>query len=207
MRRQLVETFDPDKAGELGRAIAHAGVAIVPTLIWSNSFRPLSATDDGARGAAGVRAGPTRERWQQARANYLKAAGPDDYAANAAVAAVGARAVGAIHAAGARVLAGTDTLDYFVLPGSSLHSELALLVGAGLTPLEALQSATRDAAEFRGTLAREGTIERGKRADLVLLDADPLRDIRNVSRIATVLQGGRILSRADLDALLARAKP
>ena len=104
------------------------------------------------------------------------------------------------------MLAGTDTFDAFVLPGSSLHDELALLVGAGLTPLEALQSATRDAAVFRGALDREGTIARGKRADLLLLDADPLADITNIARVHAVIRTGRSYSREDLDGLLDRAR-
>ena len=206
LRRQLVDTFDPAQAHSLGVALAAANVAIVPTLVWSNSFRPLAADDDGHEVPMEFVPAATRTRWQAARAQYLQAAQPADYALNASVAKTAARAVGALHAAGATVLAGTDTFDYFVLPGSGLHRELALLVEAGLTPLEALQSATRDAAAFRGTLQREGTIAPGKRADLVLLDADPLRDIRQVSRIAAVVQGGRVLSRADLDALLAAAR-
>ena len=179
----------------------------MPTLVWSNSFRPLGADDDGHEVPLEFVPAATRTRWQAARARYLKAAGPADYALNASVATTAARAVGALHAAGARIVAGTDTFDSFVLPGSGLHRELALLVGAGLTPLQALQAATRDAAALRGTSDREGTIARGKRADLVLLDADPLHDVTNVGRIAAVVQGGRVLSRADLDALLAKARP
>jgi imidazolonepropionase-like amidohydrolase len=104
------------------------------------------------------------------------------------------------------VLAGTDTFDAFVLPGVSLHQELDLLVRAGLTPLEAIQSATRAAAEYRGTSATEGTIASGKRADLVLLDADPLADIANLSRVHAVMIGGRLLSRRDLDPLLVQVR-
>ncbi|HEX6973653.1 MAG TPA: amidohydrolase family protein [Vicinamibacterales bacterium] len=206
LRRALVDTFDPERAAATGRAIAGAGTAVVPTLVWSNSVRPLSAEDDGRDVPMEFVPAATRARWQQRRAEYLKAATSADYALNAAVANTAARAVGAMHAAGARVLAGTDTFDAFVLPGSSLHRELALLVAAGLTPLEALQAATRDAAAFRGTSDREGTIAIGKRADLVLLDADPLRDIANVARVSAVLRGGRVFARADLDALLARAR-
>ncbi len=207
LRQQLVDTFDPRQAHALGLAMAKAGVAIVPTLVWSNRFRPLGPGDDGRDVPLEYAPAATRQRWQDARARYLEAARPDDYALNASVARTAARAVGAIHAAGARVLAGTDTFDYYVLPGSSLHAELALLVEAGLSPLEALQSATKEAAAWRGSADREGTIARGKTGDLVLLDADPLADIANTSRIRAVIQHGRVLSRADLDALLDRARP
>jgi imidazolonepropionase-like amidohydrolase len=72
--------------------------------------------------------------------------------------------------------------------------------------MEAIQSATRNAAAYRGTLRTEGTVERGKQADLVLLDRDPLADIRNTRRIAAVVQGGRLRTRSDLDALLDAAR-
>ena len=206
LRRQLVATYDPRQAQALGRALAKANAAIVPTLVWSNRFRPLNASDDGHETPLEFVPAATRQRWQERRAQYLQAAGPDDYALNADVARTVSKAVGAIHAAGARVLAGTDTFDAFVLPGSSLHDELALLVGAGLTPLQALQSATRDAAAFRGALDREGTIGRSKRADLLLLDADPLADIANISRVHIVVTSGRVHSRSDLDSLLDRAR-
>jgi len=77
-----------------------------------------------------------------------------------------------------------------------------LLVRAGFTPLEALQCATRNPAEYLGKLSEMGTLEKGKVADLVLLDANPLDDIANTQRIAGVVVTGRYLSRAELDRLL-----
>jgi imidazolonepropionase-like amidohydrolase len=206
LRRQLVETYSPDRARALGALIRSHGSWIVPTLVWANSFRPLSATDTGDGVPLDYVPAATRIRWQQARERYLNAATPEDFDANARVARTAATAVGALHAAGARVLAGTDTFDYYVLPGVGLHQELALLVGAGLSPMEALQAATRNAAEYRGVLAQEGTIERGKRADLVLLDANPLGDIRDTTRIGAVVVGGRLFGRGELVLMLAVAK-
>jgi imidazolonepropionase-like amidohydrolase len=84
----------------------------------------------------------------------------------------------------------------------SLHDELGLLVAAGLTPLEALQAATRNPARSVGFGDDLGTVEVGKRADLVLLDADPLADIANATRIAAVVANGRLLERPALDDLL-----
>lgn len=77
--------------------------------------------------------------------------------------------VGAMHRAGVKFLAGTDTPNPYVFPGFSLHDELALLVKAGFTPMEALQAATRNPAEYLGRLDSLGTIEESKIADLVLL--------------------------------------
>jgi imidazolonepropionase-like amidohydrolase len=111
--------------------------------------------------------------------------------------------VGKMSAARVRLMAGTDSPAPFVFPGSSLHDELALLVKAGLTPMQALQAATRSPAEFLGKLEEQGTIEQGKFANLLLLDADPLEDIRNTRRIRAVVLRGRLLDRGALDEVLA----
>ncbi len=113
--------------------------------------------------------------------------------------------VRAMHRAGVPFLAGTDTPGVpYVFPGFSLHDELALLVvEGGFTPLEALQAATRDPARFLGREKDLGTVEQGKLADLVLLDADPLIDIHNTTKIAAVVANGRLLPRDRLDQMLA----
>ena len=114
--------------------------------------------------------------------------------------------VGAMQKAGVPILAGTDTGNPFCFPGFSLHDELALLVIAGLTPVEALRSATLSPAKFFGLDKTLGTIEQGKIADLVLLDANPLEDIRNTQRINAVIANGRLFDRKALDKLLADAE-
>jgi imidazolonepropionase-like amidohydrolase len=112
--------------------------------------------------------------------------------------------VSAMHGAGIPFLAGTDTPPgVYVVPGFSLHEELQRFVAADFTPMEALQTATLNPAKFLGMDDRLGTIEKGKLADLVLLDANPLDDIRNTQNIAAVIVNGRYLSRADLDKMLA----
>ena len=108
--------------------------------------------------------------------------------------------------AGVTILAGTDAGSVLVYPGFSLHEELRLLVvEAKLTPAEALRSATIAPARYFGMERELGSISAGKIADLLLLDADPLADIRNSTRIFAVVQGGRLLDRPALDALLASA--
>jgi imidazolonepropionase-like amidohydrolase len=116
--------------------------------------------------------------------------------------------VRAMHQAGVPFLAGTDTPGVpYVFPGFSLHDELALLVAeGGFTPLEALQAATRDPARFLGQEEALGTVEPGKVADLVLLDADPLADIHNTTKIAAVMVNGKLLSRNELDEMLAEVE-
>lgn len=107
--------------------------------------------------------------------------------------------------AGVRVLAGTDLATAGTYPGFDLHEELALMVQAGLTPMQALLSATRNAAEFL-KIPDAGTIAIGKTADLVLLDGNPFEDIRNTQKIRAVILGGRFLDRTTLDGLLRDAE-
>ena len=114
--------------------------------------------------------------------------------------------VGRMNRAGVSILAGTDSMNPQCFPGFGIHDELALLVEAGLSPLAALQAATRNAAQFIGQLDRRGTIEAGKTADLVLLDKDPLADIHNTRSIEAVVLDGKLLPRAELDAMLAQAQ-
>lgn len=109
-----------------------------------------------------------------------------------------------IHAAGVRMLPGTDVATALIYPGFSLHEELEQMVRhLGMTPAEALVSATRYPAEFFGMQDSLGTILEGKLADLVLLDADPLVDIRNTAKISGVVANGRYFDRAALDAVFA----
>src|SRR5688500_17633389 len=109
--------------------------------------------------------------------------------------------------AGVRLMAGSDVAVLNIFPGASLHEELRLFVDSvGMTPMEALASATRKPAEWLGLADSVGTIESGRVADLVLLDADPLADIRNTRHIAAVVLRGKLFRRAELDALLAAVK-
>ncbi len=114
--------------------------------------------------------------------------------------------VGLMNRAGVPLLAGTDMGNPFIFPGFSLHDELAYFVEAGLTPLEALRTATRNPAEFFGISDRTGTIEKGKWADLILLEADPIADIANTKKIRAVIANGRLFTRTDLDCLLTEAE-
>jgi len=111
--------------------------------------------------------------------------------------------VGAMHRAGVPFMAGTDTAPgVYIMPGFSLHDELANFVEAGFTPMESLQTATSNPAKFLGTQASMGAVESGKNADLVLLNANPLTDIRNIRKISAVIVAGRLLDRAALDQML-----
>jgi imidazolonepropionase-like amidohydrolase len=105
-----------------------------------------------------------------------------------------------LHSRGNRFLAGCDGL----VPGFCLHDELEWFTKAGFSPLEALQTATINPARFLGRDKLQGTIEKGKRADLVLLGADPLLDIRNLQRIDAVVLRGKLVTRPTIDLIVAK---
>jgi imidazolonepropionase-like amidohydrolase len=115
--------------------------------------------------------------------------------------------VGALHHAGVPFMAGTDTAPgVYIMPGFSLHDELANFVEAGFTPMESLQTATSNPAKFLEMEANFGSVEPGKVADLVLLRANPLEDIRNTQKINVVIAQGRLFDRAALDQILTKVE-
>ncbi|MCG8461970.1 MAG: amidohydrolase family protein [Holophagales bacterium] len=107
--------------------------------------------------------------------------------------------VKALHDAGAELLLGSDTGNRFVLPGYAIHDEIRLLVEAGLTPYQAIRAGTRNAAVFLGALADLGTIEVGKRADLILVGSNPLKDISTIHRPLGVMARGNWLSSEEIE--------
>ncbi len=112
-----------------------------------------------------------------------------------------------MHKSGVRMMAGTDVATLLIYPGYSLHDELQLLVKyVGLTPMEAIISATRYPAEFFSIQNALGTIEKGKIADLVLVDANPLDDISNTKRIAAVVLNGKYFSKEARERMLAEVE-
>ncbi len=117
---------------------------------------------------------------------------------------VGQRIVLALHRAGAQILMGTDAPNPLIIPGFAVQRELRHLVDAGLTPFQALETATRNAAEFLDAADTFGTVRVGMRADLLLLDANPLADIGNVARRVGVMVRGRWLTEAQLFSALDR---
>jgi imidazolonepropionase-like amidohydrolase len=117
------------------------------------------------------------------------------------VVAFNQKLVAAFIAAGIAVLPGTDAPVAGVVPGQSLHDELEALARAGMPNQQILEAATRGAAEWLSVADDRGTLEVGKRADLLLLDADPRQDVANTRQIAALIAGDRFLSRLDMDAL------
>jgi len=187
------------KCWQVARAVERTGQVHVPTLIlpYIEAHRPAGPLSDDPRW---VYLRPDeQDRW----VTLLGTLTPEDIELAIERWPVMRGIAGIFHRAGIPYLAGTDTPMPGVYPGFSLHEELGVLVEAGLRPVDALRAATIAPAEFLGVDDVVGSIAEGHRADLVLLDADPTRDIRNTQRIRAVVFDGRLLQRADLDALLA----
>ena len=218
-----IETYSPARCEALGRRFARNGTWFVPTLVEMRSrFRaeePRDPSFDSLFTQPHLRAVPRRlvAGWRDGMAYET---GRRDYGYDTEAEWEAAkrdrareietrlRMVGDLHRGGAGLLAGTDGAVAFplVVSGYSVHEELALLVQAGLSPLEALRTATVNPARALGMADDIGTVTPGKLADLVVLDADPLEDIANTSRVRAVVLNGRLLDRTALDALLDRAE-
>ena len=112
------------------------------------------------------------------------------------------RLLGALHDAGAPIALGSDAPQFFNVPGFSIHHEMRMMAAAGLTPYEVLATGTRAPARYFGTPEAFGTVAPGRRADLILLDADPLDDLANVQRRVGVMVSGRWLPEDEIQARL-----
>jgi imidazolonepropionase-like amidohydrolase len=206
-QRELLATYSPEKAVALIAKFKEKDVWQTPTLVLlkNDAFPTLedSALSDNREKYIPPR---TLAIWKKAHAEQMRVLSPKGSELHAQLLRKSMDMVAQMQKAGVKILAGTDAPAPYVFPGSSLHDELQLLVEAGLTPLEALQSATKSPAEFLHTAKDSGTVAKGKFADLVLLDANPLDDIRNTRKIRAVILRGKLLDRATFDQLLADAK-
>jgi imidazolonepropionase-like amidohydrolase len=177
--------------------LAEQRVAIIPTLVLHETFSRLD--DPAILTQPDLRFMPDSEitRWDvpglKARAGWAEA----DFAAFRASRPNQDLFLRAFRAAGGRIIAGTDANNQLIVPGWSLHTELELLVQAGLTPADAIATATFNTAQLLGADSL-GLVAPGKVADLVLLRANPLTDIRNTREVAKVMIRGQLFDAASL---------
>lgn len=197
---------DARKLESLAGATAHAGTPVTPTLAFFRSWFATRYTDEEirVRPEYGLLPESMRNGWERSRAAYWR--NPPTDAQRERYIRIRDRMVRAILDSGGRIMAGSDGPSGLMSYGWMLHRELEALVAAGLTPYEALRAATVVPAEYMGAIAEQGTIEVGKRADLVLLTADPLADIRATSDIAGVVSAGRFYDEAARLALIEAAR-
>jgi imidazolonepropionase-like amidohydrolase len=201
---KFLATYDAGKEAALIQLLAARQVWQCPTLYWERGQWLVDAIDISRDPDAQYAPVSWREQsWPRFTQSIIKELDTDPLPVRQRFVAHELEIVRRLHAAGVPLLAGTDTpAGVDVIPGVSLHRELARFVDAGLSPLQALQTATINPARFLGREAELGTVERGKLADLVLLDQDPRVDIANTRAIAAVVAAGLYRSHADLDAIL-----
>jgi len=202
-RGRFLSTYDPARAEALIALFASRKTWQTPTLYWERGEWLIEQTTSGPDPLSKYAPAAWKNRaWPRFTEGIIKTWSTDPVSDRERFFEKELELVGKMNRAGVPILAGTDTAaGVRVYPGFSLHDELELLVRAGLTPMQALQSATRNAAQYL-EIPDAGTVENGKRADLVLLDANPLDSIRNTRRIQSVVLAGWYFSRTDLDALL-----
>jgi imidazolonepropionase-like amidohydrolase len=202
VRQRMLAQHDAQMCRALHRAMITAGAASVPT----HTTRKLDAfaSDEKFRSDPRLRyiPAPLQMLWLQDANGMAKRAGEGGQASYQAFYELGIRQTGIAQRAGVSVLVGTDTPDSFVFPGFSVHDELDHFVAAGISPLDALRAATLQPARFLGLSGRAGVIKAGARADLVLLNENPLQDIAAVRAINTVVLAGIPYRRAELDSML-----
>lgn len=201
--RAIQASYSEDKCKALAATFVKNNTWQVPTLI---RVRTMAFSADAA-----YRTDPnlayvgktTRALWSQLSTMFETTVRPSAAASLQQFYALQLRATLLFKRQGVKMLAGTDTGGIWVIPGISLHQEFHELASAGLTPLEVLQSTTLNGAEFLGRQATMGTVDAGKRGDLVLLDANPIDDVANLDRIAGVMLGGKYFAKAALDQMKA----
>lgn len=201
---RFLETYDPTREAALIQLLAKNQTWQCPTLYWERGQWLVDAIDvtkdpDGKYAPVFWR----EKSWPKFTVGIIKDSDTDPLPVRQKFVEHELDIVKKLRQAGVPFLAGTDTpAGVDVLPGFSLHFELQRFVAAGFTPMEALQTATINPAKFLGKQDDFGTVEKGKIADLVLLDANPLYDIANTQKISAVLSNGRYYSRTQLDRIL-----
>jgi hypothetical protein len=203
---EAFNSFDAAQCQALLAQFRRNGTWQVPTLTVHRGMAFLNDSHFTSDPRLVYMSGEVRRRWEPENDFRFRRWRPAEFELHRQIFTADKKLVGILFRAGVPMLAGTDAMNPFCMPGFSLHDELALLVESGLTPLAALQSATVRPAEFLGRTEEVGLIAPGKRADLVLLSADPLADIHNSTQIQAVWLQGKYFDRAALDRLLEAAK-
>jgi imidazolonepropionase-like amidohydrolase len=194
--KALVDSYSPNKAADLFSKFVKNNTFVTPSLVRAAVDRP-GAFDPHVKYFS-----PALRDYSYPPNATRRPPDPAVHESQEMMFAYHQLLVKAMANAGVKMLPGTDS-SFF---GSAVHDELAEFVKAGLTPMQALQTATRNSADYFGKLDSMGTIEKGKLADLDLLDANPLADIENVRKISAVVINGRLLDRKELDRMLSQVE-
>jgi len=194
-----------DEVPVLAKTFAQQGTWFVPTIVAYELRARRGELADHPDPRSRYATPPLKKYWDQAFPLTPRDRDPEGIARRKQFVEIGKGMIRRMHEAGVGIAVGSDLAGRDVLPGFSVHDEIALLAASGLTPMEALRAGTSEAARLLNAAGKLGTIAPGKAADLVLLDGDPLADVKNVGRISAVVLRGKLLERADLDRLLEAA--
>lgn len=203
LTRLTLDTFSPEKANALFARFARNHTWQCPTLTVLRNMAFIK--DPAIHKDPRVKYMPPgmASGWDPTSGFRLKDRTDEDFELSKSVYKKHTELVAPMRRAGVEFLAGTDVLNPYCFPGFSLHDELTLLVEAGLSPMEALQAATLNPARFLGKEKDLGTVEKGKIADLVVLEANPLEAIGNSRKIDAVVTAGKLYPKAELQKMLA----
>jgi len=205
-QRGILDHLDESKVARLAELARRSGTAFVPTLDFWEALFPAAPLEALMRRPGVEYLDPAKVREWSATWRRAQAEDPPDFGWLRRYHQLRRRVVRDLELQGARVVLGTDSPDEWNAPGVAVHRELARLVDAGLTPRQALRAATLEAAALLGLGGELGRIAVGQRADLLLLEADPLADVGNVARRAGVVAAGRWLPADELDGWLAQLR-
>lgn len=202
--REMLDTYSPAKVAALSAVFKSNGTWQCPTLVLLRMF--AYGNDPAFLADPRVKYMPQgmKRSWDPSKLEGDRTA--QDFAYSIKEFEKYLQVVGDMEKSGVGILAGTDSQNPYTFYGFSLHDELGLLVQAGLSPMQALQAATLNPALFFGMEKDLGTVEQGKIADLVLLDANPLEAIANTKKIDAVVYAGQLYTRVALDAILTRTE-
>lgn len=202
-----LDYVDESKIPELARLTVESNPFVTPTLHLFKFTFGKGRTEESFKAQPDLRFYPQKiiDLWMGVSKKYLATAAPVEKREK--YTRIRDKIVKAIHDAGGHLMAGSDTPEWLLLYGYTLHLELIDLRDAGLSNYAALETATRNPALFFGTIDKTGTIEKGKRADLVLLEANPLDDIANTQKRAGVMLKGKYYSQLEMDKWLDQIAP
>jgi len=200
----LFNTYDSTKAENLFKYLAAKHFSITPTLFISKTLSSIKETDH-TNDSLLAYIDPKIQATYKGRVNGARRQSEAATNFTKRYQALCASLVPKMYAAGVNIVAGSDcgSSNSYVYPGSSIHEEIKLLAASGLTPAQALKTATVNGSKFFGMEAFFGSLQKGKCSDLIVLDSNPLEDIGAIDRINTVLSHGKLYSKSDLNALLA----
>ena len=199
--QRLLDSFDAAKCQTVTQGLARQQTWQVPTLLRLKSMATSSDAQWRNDPNLAYVDKTTRALWQSLADQYARQVPAAAAATFRVHFAANQQLTGLMLAQGVKLLAGSDLGGIWIVPGASLHQEFAELAEAGLSPLQVLQSSTLNGAEFLGRQASMGTVEEGKNADLVLLEANPLADVANLGKISAVVLQGRYLPKTALEAM------